>query len=161
MVSFCVEHYGGSTSDLFQVLLLAYAPCTPLCTTRYVCLLLPDSDKPRWWLCAHYLSAWKVCVCVCVRGGCRLLLVFWNLHDSWWVPPLLSVCQFMYVTQYIRGVVASTVASQQEVARFAEAFLCGVCMFCPCLRVFFPGAPVSSHSPKTSTVKLIGPGVNL
>ncbi|XP_056147070.1 surfeit locus protein 2 isoform X2 [Lampris incognitus] len=27
--------------------------------------------------------------------------------------------------------------------------VCGVCMFSPCLRGFPPGAPVSSHSPKT------------
>uniref|UniRef100_A0A7N8WUW9 Solute carrier family 6 member 22, tandem duplicate 2 n=1 Tax=Mastacembelus armatus TaxID=205130 RepID=A0A7N8WUW9_9TELE len=29
------------------------------------------------------------------------------------------------------------------------AFLCGVCMFSPCLRGFTPGTPVSSHRPKT------------
>uniref|UniRef100_A0AAQ4QMF1 Optineurin n=1 Tax=Gasterosteus aculeatus aculeatus TaxID=481459 RepID=A0AAQ4QMF1_GASAC len=29
------------------------------------------------------------------------------------------------------------------------AFLCGVCMFSPCLRGFSPGTPASSHSPKT------------
>ena len=28
-------------------------------------------------------------------------------------------------------------------------FLCGVCMFSPCLRGFSPGTPASSHRPKT------------
>ena len=43
----------------------------------------------------------------------------------------------------------SAVASQQEGPGFvsgpARAFLCGVCMFSPCLRGFPPGTPVSSH----------------
>ena len=30
-----------------------------------------------------------------------------------------------------------------------EAFLCGVCMFSPCMRGFSPGTPASSHRPKT------------
>ena len=34
------------------------------------------------------------------------------------------------------------------------AFLCGVCMFSSCQRGFSPGAPASSHSPKTC--RLIG-----
>jgi len=34
------------------------------------------------------------------------------------------------------------------------ALLCGVCMFSPCQRGFPPGAPASSHSPKTC--RLIG-----
>jgi len=29
------------------------------------------------------------------------------------------------------------------------AFLCGVCMFSPCMRGFSPGTPASSHCPKT------------
>ena len=47
------------------------------------------------------------------------------------------------------GAVVSAVASQQEGPGFvsgpARAFLCGVCMFSPCLRGFPPGTPVSSH----------------
>ena len=47
------------------------------------------------------------------------------------------------------GAVVSAVASQQEGHGFvsgpARAFLCGVCMFSPCLRGFPPGTPVSSH----------------
>ena len=47
------------------------------------------------------------------------------------------------------GAVVSAVASQQKGPGFvsgpARAFLCGVCMFSPCLRGFPPGTPVSSH----------------
>uniref|UniRef100_A0A672ZG28 Dynamin-2 n=1 Tax=Sphaeramia orbicularis TaxID=375764 RepID=A0A672ZG28_9TELE len=35
-------------------------------------------------------------------------------------------------------------------------FLCGVCMFSPCLRGFSPGTPASTHNPKTCTDRLIG-----
>ena len=57
----------------------------------------------------------------------------------------------------------STVASQQEGLGFDSrlgrgVFLCGVCMFSPCLRGFSPGTPASSHSPKTCRLgaRLIG-----
>ena len=38
----------------------------------------------------------------------------------------------------------------------AGAFLCGVCMFYPCMRGFCPGTPASSHRPKNMHVRLIG-----
>ncbi|KAF7664099.1 hypothetical protein LDENG_00189080 [Lucifuga dentata] len=53
------------------------------------------------------------------------------------------------------GSVVSTVASQQEGPGFdsgrGRAFLCGVCMFSPCLRGFPPGVPVSPTIIKTCT----------
>ena len=36
------------------------------------------------------------------------------------------------------------------------SFLCGVCMFSPCMRGFSPGTPASSHHPKNMHVRLIG-----
>ncbi|KAF7648729.1 hypothetical protein LDENG_00152480 [Lucifuga dentata] len=36
-----------------------------------------------------------------------------------------------------------------SIPSLSRDFLCGVCMFSPCLRGFPPGAPASSHLQKT------------
>ncbi|XP_038659988.1 glutaredoxin-like protein C5orf63 homolog isoform X2 [Scyliorhinus canicula] len=69
--------------------------------------------------------------------------VAFSLHSIFGLPPEMGST----VAQ-----VDSAVASQRQGPRFDSRLghcLCGVCTFSPCLRGFPPGAPVSSHSPKT------------
>ena len=51
-------------------------------------------------------------------------------HNVWWLAP-------------------SPPSKRVTVQIPVGAFLCGVCMFSPCMRGFSPGTPASSQSPKT------------